>query len=211
MAMPVWLVLAVGLAAAEAVYVLLMAPLDERLPRELRDAKSEEALRDVKRRFRRSWILRTAFMFVASMVPIGIGAVLAHSGVPGFADPSVPGSTIPEVLMGTVAVGIIGVFSGWLWAGTQIRLAQVIAKGLDAEPLESEKARSARWLVVGLLLGGVAVLGTAVLALAGSGLIDAEAATGILVGAGAGGVVLALGLWRVLRPPVGGPEDSRDR
>jgi small-conductance mechanosensitive channel len=178
-----------------------MAPLDERLPRDLRDAKSEEALRGVKRRFRRSWTLRTSVMFVAGMVPIGIGAVLAHSGVPGFTDPSVPGSTISEVLMGTVAVGIIGVLSGWLWAGTQIRLAQVIAKGLDAEPLESEKARSARWLVVGLLLGGVAVLGTLVLALAGSGLIDAEAATGILVGAGAGGVVLALGLWRVLRPP----------
>ena len=211
MAIPGVVVIALSSAALLSVYVCLMAPLDERLPRELRDAKSEEALRDVKRRFRRSWILRTPVMFIAGTVPIGIDAVFAHTGVPGFADPSVLGRTILEVLEIVVAVSIVGVLSGWLWAHTQIRLALIVAKGLDAEPLESGKARSARWRVVGLLLGGVAVLGTAVLALAGSGLINTEAATGILVGAGAGGGVLALGLWRALRPRGDGLEDWRGR
>jgi hypothetical protein len=38
MTIPAWILLALGLAAAEAVYAVLMAPLDERLPRELKDA-----------------------------------------------------------------------------------------------------------------------------------------------------------------------------
>jgi len=182
-----------------------MAPLDERLPRDLNDAKSEESLRDVKRRFRRAWALRTPVMFVAGMVPIGIGAALARAGVPGFADAGTPS----EILLGVVAVGNIGIFSGWLWAGSQIRSALVIAKSLGAEPLVPEKARHARRSLVGLFLGGVAVLGTFVLLLAGSGLIDAEATTGILVGAGAGGGVLALGLWRVLRTQTPAPDDPK--
>lgn len=202
------MLLALGLAAAEAAYAVLMAPLDERLPRELKDAQAEGTLREVKRRFRRAWALRTPVMFVAGMVPIAIGAVFAHAGVTGFADAGMPGSALSEVLLGFVAVGVIGVFSGWLWAGSQIRSALVIAKGLDAEPFVPEKAHHARRLVVGLFLGGVAVLGTLVLLLAGGGLIDAEATTGILVGVGAGGAVLTLGLSWVLRPRSSGQDDS---
>jgi len=208
MTIPAWMLLALGLAAAEAVYAVLMAPLDERLPRELKDAQAEGTLREVKRRFRRAWALRTPVMFVAGMVPIAVGAVLTHAGAPGFADAGMPESALPEALLGLVPVGIIGVFSGWLWAGSQIRSALVIAKGLDSEPLMPEEARHARRLVVGLFLGGIAILGTLVLLLAGSGLIDAEATTGMLVGVGAGGAVLTLGLWWVLRPRGSGQDDS---
>jgi MFS family permease len=191
MPIPGWIAVASGVAAMSAFYTLFMGPLDDRLPSQLRSAETDDSLRAVKSQFRRSWALRTSAMIIVGMIPILAGAALARLGEPNVAASSAPGfDAFHEYVLFIALVGIVGLASGFMWAGTQVRLARLTVPAIDAEQPEAGRVDRMRRRVVGLFLATVALLGILMGFLAAMGVIDAVAASGLFVGMGLGTAVL---------------------
>ena len=197
MSLPGWMVVVTSVTAMLAVYVLFMVPLDERLPFELKTAETEAALRDVAIRYRRLWAVLTAASF---LVGTAVTLALAELARDGASAHSAPGfDTIGEYVFVLVLIGIAGLGSGWVWAGTRIGIARLIAAGLDREPMKPERVRSVRRWVAGLLFAGTTMIALLIALLAAAEIMPAAAVTGAFIGLGSSGVVVAIILWVTLR------------